>query len=167
MGFPILVRRHLYIESGPWWHTHCILTSETGDLQAQHLPGPSRLFMMTSWHGNTFHITGHLCRESLSLVDSLHKGPMLFTFDDIFFVSLNNIFQQTVEFEMVWDVFIIIWRHCSVISTLHKKPRGCWYLDDMYYIEWHCVMNHYVAMGMEPQVVIFINSVPWHLVRFH
>ena len=45
-----------------------------------------------------------------SLVDSLHKGPVIQTF----YVSLESAltFEQTFEGLVIWDTMMLIWHHC-------------------------------------------------------
>ena len=86
MGFPILVRRHLYIESGPWfllewsswhglvirflWDVICTYPCPVFKVNRQEL-NP----MMTSSNGNIFRVIGPLCGGiHRSSVNSPHKG---------------------------------------------------------------------------------------------
>ena len=80
MGFPILVRWHLYIESGPWNFVACMDA------------------MMTSgyfWHYWPF-VRG-ICQ---SRVDSPHKGPLMQSLGIFFAVSLNMLSNSRVAYDL-------------------------------------------------------------------
>ena len=50
--------------------------------------------MMMLWHGNAFHITGPLCGEPPVTGGSPRKGPVMWTFDDFFVISLKKLMNK-------------------------------------------------------------------------
>ena len=130
--------------------------------------GPSRL--CSWWHHDMETLStslaicaGNPCHWWIPLIKGQWCLPLVISF----LLAWTSFYTKTVE--VVWDA---VWHHCNVILQLHKKlmiypsPEVVDILMTCI-TELHCMMNHYVAMGMEPQVVICINSVPWYLVRFH
>ena len=114
MGFPILVRWHLYIESGPWrqfpmasfprphWRCHgCAANSlqwrHNGHYGvSNHQPDDclfSRLFRRRSEKTSKLHVTGFVRGIHRWPVNSRHKEPMtrkMFPFDDFIMRGLTD-----------------------------------------------------------------------------
>ena len=72
------------------------------------------VYIMTSWHGNTFCITGPLWREStgqqwVPFKKGLQCGPLVFSLA----------VEQTVELPVIWDTMALLWRHCNVYCRLY------------------------------------------------
>ena len=89
------------------------------------------IIMMTSWHGNTFHITGPLWGESIiHHVESHHKWPAMWSFVVFFDVSLNKLLNNQSScwwFEMPWCscVICVMMRHASqqpLLEILSRYP---------------------------------------------
>ena len=105
MGFPILVRWHLYTESGPWslyWDSppgsldkhkatqYRIILSYIRDKDPLSAWWPHQQnIMMTSSNGNIFRITGPLCGEFTGPGEFPTQRPVTWSFD-VFFHRLNK-----------------------------------------------------------------------------
>ena len=69
------------------------------ELRRQYSPSPDgKRFTNIGYHGNSFSITGHLCRESIVYrYDSPHREPSDVELDVFFF-------EQTVKLLIIWNV---------------------------------------------------------------
>ena len=73
--------------------------------------------MTTSRHGNSFRVIGPLWKESTS--QRTGKAG----FDDLFVVSLNKQFEQTLELPVFWHaVRMILWRQCIIFLQNTQRP---------------------------------------------
>ena len=52
-------------------------------------------------------------------VDSPHKGPVMWSFDVSFEVSLN--IEQAVKFPVIWGFMILMWSHCNIFVQQRRK----------------------------------------------
>ena len=68
-----------------------------------------------------------------SLVDSLHKGPVMRTFGVSLMLARAN-FGQTLVRVVMWDVMRAMWRHCN------ELPQCQWSKPRVYgYVHYNCV----------------------------
>ena len=102
MGFPIQVRRHLYIELGP-------------------------RIMKISWHGSTFCITGPLWGDS-PVTHGFHSQRdskcRAFMFSTSF---AEQAVEQTVELLVIWDAMMLMWCLCNVIFIMYNEHVKRWH----------------------------------------
>ena len=73
--------------------------------------------MLTSWHGNAFHVTGPLWGESTDqggfLSQSTQLGrPLMFLW-----CKMQQTVEQRVKLAVMWDTSMLIWHH-SIVSKL-------------------------------------------------
>ena len=130
-GFPILVRRHLYIElasecQDPFSISYLGSSNFTSHLTLSSNPTKwltefpaSHFFMMTSSNGNIFCVTGPLCGEFTGEFPS--QRPVTQNFDVFFDLHLNKRLSKQWWgwwFEMplclLWRLYNVEWLHKSL-----------------------------------------------------
>ena len=135
---------------GQWSSTHmlltwrCITDNRWLGLWQIIITVTPHNFMMISWHGTAFHITGPFVKGiNQSVVDSLHKGASNVEFWCFFVASLNKLFNQQSSccwFETPWwpsavtvnayGLWCILFRHGWII-LFHRR------LNHVPYIPWN------------------------------
>ena len=95
--------------------------------------------MTTSWHGNTFPITGTLWGESNGgAVDSPHKGPVMWRFDILFAVVCSSCWQSSCcIYNLIIYYLVTLWSlmasyQNSWLDTQIKTPG--WAFEMSYFI---------------------------------
>ena len=75
------------------------------------------------WDGNDFCITGPLCGESTELVDSLHKEPVMQSFNEWFpFIKYELIYAGIISTVMH---ITLHWRHNECDGVSNHPPCDC------------------------------------------
>ena len=86
-------------------------------------------FRIASLHGSAFRITGPLWGESICLrwTDSLHKWPVMQSFDVSFDVSQNNWLKKRVKWPVISNAFTFLWRHYMLKGSICDECcLWCW-----------------------------------------
>ena len=81
------------------------------------------LFKTTSWHGNSFHITGSLWREStIRFTLQRTKNAELWCF---IWCKPGHTVEQTLEMFVISYAMTLIWRFCAICGKRNVSPIIC------------------------------------------
>ena len=97
--------------------------------------------MMTSSNGNIFHVTAPLCGEiHWSLVNSLHKGPVMRSFEIFFHPYLNKRLSEQSWAWWIETPSCLLWRHCNDVFA--GELCSVWQLrENLLYYNWTIFYN--------------------------
>ena len=115
---PIIVPMHTIQTIGLWGVVYNSPCQEKSNFCIDDpLCGKSILlvaFMMMSWHGNTFCITGSLWENPLTKVQ--WWGALLFSLLSEYAV------EHTVQLQLIWDIVMLMWCPCYGCIYYTKRP---------------------------------------------
>ena len=110
-------------------------------------------FVMVSWHGNAFCITGHFVKESS--MDSPHKGPVIQSFEFTSVGSLNQLLNKEWGSDLRHHkrhatllCNIILMKPTSQIEAKIRFPMLCVFhmLADVYIKNWDCTLHRRIDL---------------------
>ena len=123
MGFPILVRRHLYIESGPWivWTMQDLMSFPRVASYNWYLVRKKNTSTMTSSNGNIFALLALCAGNSPVSGDISTQRPVARSFDVFFDLRLIKRLSKHSRGWWFETLSRPPWRHCNATNGHH----GC------------------------------------------